>query len=92
MALAGGAAPSRIVLVAHQDCRVPGAHVRAGTDAFRTRRAVTGRRRRATERIRRRFGVEPELWFLDRSGARPVRSRTASPIAAPTSDRAAAGR
>jgi MarR family protein len=78
MELAGGAAPGRVILVAHQDCRVPGAHVRPGTDAFRTRRAVTERRRRATDRIRRRFGVEPELWFLDRRGARPVRSRPSS--------------
>jgi hypothetical protein len=75
MELAGGTAPHRVVLVAHQGCRVPGAHVRAGADAFRTRGAVTERRRKASDRIRRRFGVEPELWFLDRHGARPVRSR-----------------
>jgi hypothetical protein len=75
MELAGGTAPHRVILVAHQDCRIPGARVRAGADAFRTRRAVTERRRKASDRIRRRFGVEPELWFLDRHGARPVRSR-----------------
>jgi hypothetical protein len=41
-------------------------------DAFRTGRAVAERRRRAADRVRRRFGVEPELWFLDRRGARRV--------------------
>ena len=70
--LAAGAAPPRMILVAHQDCRVPGAAVRASGDALRTRRAVSERRRRAVQRVRRRFGVEPELWFLDRSGARRV--------------------
>lgn len=70
--LAAGAQPPRIILVAHQECRVPGAVVRASNDAFRTRRAVVERRRRAIERVRRRFGVEPELWFLDRGGARRV--------------------
>jgi DNA-binding transcriptional ArsR family regulator len=70
--LAAGSAPPRVILVAHQDCRVPGAAVRASTDAFRTRRAVAERRRRAADRVRRRFGVEPELWFLDRRGARRV--------------------
>lgn len=70
--LAAGSSPPRVILVAHQDCRVPGAAVRATTDAFRTRRAVADRRRRAADRVRRRFGVEPELWFLDRRGARRV--------------------
>jgi hypothetical protein len=70
--LAAGSSPPRVILVAHQDCRVPGAAVRASTDAFRTGRAVAERRRRAADRVRRRFGVEPELWFLDRRGARRV--------------------
>ena len=70
--LASGGAPPRMVLVAHQGCRVPGAVVRASADVFHTRRAVTERRRRAADRVRRRFGVEPELWFLDRAGARRV--------------------
>jgi DNA-binding Lrp family transcriptional regulator len=78
--LAAGSSPQRVILVAHQDCRVPGAVVRASTDAFRTRRSVTERRRRAAERVRRRFGVEPELWFLDRRGARRV--HTPVPLAA----------
>jgi hypothetical protein len=70
--LAVGAEPPRMILVAHQECRVPGAVVRVSSDAFRTRRAVVERRRRAVERVRRRFDVEPELWFLDRGGARRV--------------------
>jgi hypothetical protein len=72
--LAAGATPPRVILVAHQGCRAPGAVVRASADAFRVRRAVTERRRRAADRVRRRFGVEPELWFLDRRGARRVAS------------------
>jgi len=70
--VSSGGAPPRVVLVAHQGCRVPGAVVRASADVFRTRRAVTERRRRTADRVRRRFGVEPELWFLDRGGARRV--------------------
>jgi hypothetical protein len=70
--LAAGSSPPRVILVAHQDCRVPGASVRTSPDAFRTGRALAERRRRAAERVRRRFGVEPELWFLDRRGARRV--------------------
>lgn len=70
--LAAGSSPPRVILVAHQDCRVHGAAVRVSTDAFRTGRAVVERRRRAADRVRRRFGVEPELWFLDRRGARRV--------------------
>jgi hypothetical protein len=82
--LAAGSTPPRVILVAHQDCRVPGAAVRASSDAFRTGRAVTERRRRAADRVRRRFGVEPELWFLDRRGARRVATPPPrlSPIAA----------
>ena len=79
--IAAGPAPSRLVLVAHQDCRVPGASVRASRDPLRTRRAVSERRRRAADRVRRRFGVEPELWFLDRTGAR----RVATPAGRPRS-------
>lgn len=80
---AGGHRPSRVILVAHQDCRVRGAAVRASADAFRTRRAVTERRRRVAERVRRRFGVEPELWFLDRRGARRVTQTSAAQAATP---------
>ncbi len=80
---AAGHRPSRVILVAHQDCRVRGAVVRASADAFRTRRAVTERRRRAAERVRRRFGVEPELWFLDRRGARRVTQTAAAEAATP---------
>lgn len=75
--LAAGPTPPRVILVAHQDCRVPGAAVRRSSDVFRTRRAVTDRRRRVAERVVRRLGVEPELWFLDRRGARRV--ATAAP-------------
>jgi hypothetical protein len=70
--LAVGEPPRRMILVAHQECRVRGAVVHASSDVFRTRRAVVERRRRAVERVRRRFGVEPELWFLDLGGARRV--------------------
>jgi MarR family protein len=87
--LAAGQAPPRMILVAHQDCRVPGAAVRRSSDAFRTRRAVTERRRRAVERVRRRFGVEPELWFLDRRGARRVATVLAHPTSIPAAEAAA---
>jgi DNA-binding Lrp family transcriptional regulator len=69
-----GQAPHRVVLVAHEDCRVPGAHVTHLMDPFAMRREVNARRREAVERVGRLFAVEPELWFLTRSGARRVKS------------------
>ena len=86
--LAAGSEPPRLILVAHQDCRVPGAAVRASNDVFRTRRAVGDRRRRATDRVRRRFGVEPELWFLDRRGARRVAPSPLPPTPTPVAEAA----
>lgn len=65
--------PRRLLLVAHHDCRVPGAFTKPRRDAFITSRAVNGRRRRAIHLVRRRLGMEPELWFLDRHGASRVR-------------------
>lgn len=70
----GTGAPSRVVLVAHEGCRVPGAHVARRVDPFTTRHAVNARRQVAVSKVRRLFGVEPELWFLTSRGARRVRS------------------
>lgn len=82
MEIAVDAPPPRVILVAHQDCRVPSVAVRPSPDVFRTRRAVIERRRRAADRVRRRFGVEPELWFLDRRGVRRVTVAPPRPIPA----------
>ncbi|MBI4261430.1 MAG: hypothetical protein HY658_12790, partial [Actinobacteria bacterium] len=70
--VAGERPPARLLLVAHQGCRVPGAYVARARDPFRTRRLVTRRRRLAVGRVRRRLGLEPELWFLSVRGARRV--------------------
>lgn len=66
--------PARALLVAHQDCRVPGAYIRQFRDPFTSGRAVTVRRRMAVQRVRRRLGLEPEVWFLSARGARRVRT------------------
>jgi hypothetical protein len=36
--------------------------------------------------VRRRFGVEPELWFLDRRGARRVATPPPRPSPIPTAE------
>jgi hypothetical protein len=64
--------PARVLLVAHQDCRVPGAYIRHFRDPFTSGRAVAVRRRLAVQKARRRLGLEPEVWFLSQRGARRV--------------------
>jgi hypothetical protein len=65
--------PERLLLVAHQGCMVPGAFIAPRRDAFDARRAVAARRKEVVGRVRRRLGLDPELWFLDAHGARRVR-------------------
>ena len=76
---AAGLRPRRLVLVAHQGCRVPGAHLQPGMDPFAVRRVVAERRQFAVERAQTLFAVEPELWFLTHRGARRVRSPFLTP-------------
>jgi hypothetical protein len=71
--VAGWRLPKRLLLVAHQGCNVPGAFIAPRRDAFDARRAVAARRREVVTRVRRRLGLDPELWFLDAHGARRVR-------------------
>jgi hypothetical protein len=68
-------APERLVLVAHQGCRVRGAHIQSRPSALETGRVVIARRRRGVERIRRTFGLEPELWFLTERVAYRAKTR-----------------
>jgi hypothetical protein len=65
------------VLVAHQDCHVPGAFTSSG-DPFASVRAVTARRRRTIALVTEAFGVRPEIWYLTERGA----SRVGSSLAA----------
>jgi hypothetical protein len=71
--VAGWRQPERVLLVAHQGCTVPGAFIAPRRDAFDARRAVAARRKEVVGRVRRRLGLDPELWFLDVHGARRVR-------------------
>jgi DNA-binding MarR family transcriptional regulator len=67
--------PGRVVLVAHQGCRARGAYIQPRRDALETGRAVASRRHRGVERVRKTFGVEPELWFLTERLAYRAKSR-----------------
>ncbi|HEY7660703.1 MAG TPA: helix-turn-helix domain-containing protein [Actinomycetota bacterium] len=71
-----GRSVSRIILVAHQGCSAIGRSARA-QDPLVSGRTLIARRRRGTERVRRTFGVEPELWFLTQRGPRKAKSRRA---------------
>lgn len=71
--VAGWRRPERLLLVAHQGCTVPGAFIAPRRDAFDARRAVAARRKEVVSRVRRRLGLDPEVWFLDAHGARRVR-------------------
>lgn len=77
--MAGALRPERLLLVAHHGCWVPGAFVASRPDPFTTRRVVADRRRRTVARVRRRLGLDPELWFLDERGAKRVRGRRTLP-------------
>lgn len=79
-----GHLPPRVVLVAHQDCRIRGAFVASNVDPAATGRVVVARRRKAVARIRKTFGVEPELWFLSERGAARVPTPHAAHAARPT--------
>jgi DNA-binding transcriptional ArsR family regulator len=70
----GAEPPARVVLVAHQDCHVPGAFTSNG-DPFESARAVTARRRRTIDLVHEAFGVRPEIWYLTERGASRVGSR-----------------
>jgi hypothetical protein len=61
--------PDRIVLVAHQGCRVPGAFLSTRGNPVATAHAIETRRRRGAELVKRAFDVEPEMWFLSQRGA-----------------------
>jgi hypothetical protein len=61
-------APARLMLVAHQDCRVPGAFLPPEADPVSMARAVVARRQRTAEIVWNRLGIEPEVWFLDKRG------------------------
>lgn len=69
----GAEPPTRVVLVAHQDCHVPGAFTSNG-DPFASVRAVTERRRRTIGLVYNAFGVRPEIWYLTERGASRVGS------------------
>ena len=62
----GDRQPDRIVLVAHQGCRVPGAVVAPHDDPAQMAKLVTERRRRGVELVREAFGVDPEVWFVSK--------------------------
>ena len=72
----GAEPPTRVVLVAHQGCHVPGAFASTG-DPFESARAVTARRRRTIAMVERAFGVRPEIWYLTERGASRVGSTPA---------------
>jgi DNA-binding transcriptional ArsR family regulator len=65
----GAKHPDRIVLVAHQGCRVPGAFLSARGNPVATAHAIETRRRRGAELVKRAFDVEPEMWLLSQRGA-----------------------
>jgi hypothetical protein len=68
----GTGPPPRLLLVAHQGCSVPGAFLRSLRDPAAAGRRIIGRRRRVVDRVRRSLGIEPELWFIDDRGPKPV--------------------
>jgi hypothetical protein len=70
--------PDRIVLVAHQGCRVPGAFLSGRGNPVATAHAVESRRRRGAELVKRAFDVEPEMWFLSQRGALRAHSSSSS--------------
>ena len=76
--LAAERGAGRLLLVAHQGCAGPGAFVRRGPDPVAAWRRVQARRGRVADRVRRRLGLEPEMWFLDRRGSRRVRHRASN--------------
>ena len=65
----------RVLLIAHRDCREAGRFLGVAVSPVSARRAVHATRSAIVGRARARFGVEPELWFLDERGARRVRAR-----------------
>ena len=67
----------RVLLVAHQGCRMPGAYTSSRRDPVATAQAVGNRRRRGADLVSRVLGIEPELWFLTERGAqRPHAGRS----------------
>jgi hypothetical protein len=76
----GAEPPTRVVLVAHQDCHVPGAF-REGRGSIESARAANARRRQAIAQVQETFGVRPEIWYLTDRGASRVGTGTL-----PTSD------
>ncbi|MGH2777414.1 MAG: helix-turn-helix transcriptional regulator [Actinomycetota bacterium] len=71
---ATGGRPSRILLVAHEDCHVWTAFDRAGDDFFANLRAIWRRRSRTASAVAGSLGVIPETWYLTVSGAHPIGS------------------
>lgn len=69
--------PSRLLLIAHQDCTAPEIFRRRRDDA-RTYRALVRERRLALARVERRVGLAPEPWFMDRRRTRRLTIHDAS--------------
>jgi hypothetical protein len=72
-------AADRLVLVAHAGCTVPGAFIDHQRNPLAATRLAAARRRRIAEKVRRRVGLEPELWFDDGRSFRRVRTSRARP-------------
>ena len=69
--------PSRVLLIAHDDCTAWTAFEGAGDDPFDNLRQIRSRRATTTWKVAAELGVEPESWFVSATGALRVdRART----------------
>jgi len=64
--------PSRVLLIAHENCTAWTAFEGPGDDPFDNLRQIRSRRAMTTWKVAGELGVEPEPWFVSASGAHRV--------------------